>query len=636
MPKTLSPYGSWKSPITAETVVLKALRFEEIGIDDEEIYWIETRPAEEGRSAIVRYSENHVRDVLSQPYSASSRAHEYGGGSFLVHDGKVVFCEFQDQRLYLLEKGNVTPLTAEGNRRFADGDMDVDRRRMLWVMEDHSGPGQPSNSIVSVQLETGEVRPMLEGDDFYSNPRISPDGKRMAWLAWNHPHMPWDESELWMADLTDDGLPLAPRVVAGGDGESVFQPQWSPEGVLHFVSDRSGWWNLYRMEKEVENLMEMEAEFGLPQWMFGLSTYGFLSETQLLCCYNSGGRWKMAILDKELEELTDLPTPYTEVGRLTVSERFAVFVAGSPTLPRCLVRLDLETGVMDVLRRSSEINLDPAAYSIPRDLWFQSAGRRTHAFFYPPHNPLYQAPEGELPPLLVIVHGGPTSATSSALSLTVQFWTSRGFAVADVNYGGSTGFGREYRERLRGEWGIVDVEDCVSAALCLIEKGEVDGSRLLIRGGSAGGYTTLCVLTFKNEFRGGASYFGVCDPIALTKETHNFESHYLEGLIGPFPGREDLYLRRSPLNHAERLHAPTIFFQGLEDKVVPPHQSEMMVDALRRNGTPVAYLAFDGEYHGFRKAENIKRALEAELLFYSRILGFEAADRLPELEIENH
>ena len=449
--------------------------------------------------------------------------------------------------------------------------------------------------------------------------------------------MPWDGTELWIGDLQADGSLRRAQRVAGGARESIFQPEWSPDGVLHFVSDRTGWWNLYRWRDGlIEHLMEMEAEFGRPQWVFGMSTYAFESAGRIICTYNQQGSWRLASLDAVTRKLEPIETPYSEISSLRTAPGRAVFLAGSPTEPTSIVQLDLATRRMEVLRRSSEVEIDTGCLSIPQAIEFPTEqGLTAHAFFYPPQNRDYIAPPDERPPLLVRSHGGPTGATSSTLNPEIQYWTSRGFAVLDVNYGGSTGYGRAYRQRLEGQWGIVDVDDCVNSARYLLQRGEVDGDRLVIRGGSAGGYTTLCALTFRNIFRAGASYYGVSDLEALTKETHKFESRYLDRLIGPYPERHDLYRERSPIHFTERLSCPVVFFQGLEDKVVPPNQAEMMVEALRAKELPVAYLLFDGEQHGFRRAENIKRALDAELYFYSKLFGFELADPVEPVLIEN-
>ncbi|MFN4218584.1 MAG: S9 family peptidase [Candidatus Bipolaricaulia bacterium] len=668
---TIAPYGSWKSPITADLIARGAVRLMQVVLDGEDIYWLESRPAEGGRYVIVKRSpDGMVSDVTPVPFYARTTVHEYGGGDFLVHNGTVYFSNFKDQRLYVQKRGAAPqPITPAKELRYADAVLDSFRNRLICVREDHTVAGREAvNTIVSVKLDGdpdgGTV--LVSGNDFYASPRLSPDGSKLAWLTWNHPNMPWDGTELWVAQIAQDGSLINAHKVAGDPTESIFQPEWSPDGTLYFVSDRTGWWNLYRWPSPRlrhpsypltpsplprrgegtrgmrvrgaggEGLTRLQAEFGQPQWGFGMSTYGFISERELVCAYNEQGVWHLARLDTVTKKLEPIETPYTEISYVRANAHHVVFRGGSPTEMLSIVRLDPKTHRYEVLRRSSELTFDEGYLSRAQPIGFPTeGGKRAHAFFYPPKNRDFQAPPGEKPPLLVLSHGGPTSATTSTLKLEIQYWTSRGFAVVDVNYGGSTGYGRAYRERLKGQWGVVDVDDCVNAAKYLIKQGLVDSERVAIRGGSAGGYTTLCALTFRKFFKAGASYFGVSDLEALDKDTHKFESRYNRSLIGPYPERHDLYYARSPIHFADRISCPVIFFQGLEDRVVPPSQSEMMVEALRKQGIPVAYIAFEGEQHGFRRAENIKRALEAELYFYSKVFGFEIADAVEPVEIEN-
>jgi dipeptidyl aminopeptidase/acylaminoacyl peptidase len=603
-------------------------------------YWMESRPGEDGRNVIVcRTADGSMEDVTPPPFNARTRVHEYGGGDFSVHDDTVYFSNFADQRVYRVPPGGEPePLTPETGRRFADMVVDTARNRLIAVREDHAG-SDPVNEIVGVDLEDGGETVLATGHDFYSSPRLSPDGSRLAWLTWNHPNMPWDGTELVVGDVAAEGRLEDVGRVAGGPDESIFQPEWSPDGTLHFVSDRSGWWNLYRLSAgNVEPLCEKKAEFGAPQWMFGMSTYAFLSPGRIVCSYNERGSSHLALLDTQSGDLEPIQTPYSSIAfvRADVATSNVVFRGSSATEPACIVSLDLSTGEKEVLRSSDEIEIDSGYLSVPETIEFPTENDRTaYAFFYPPHNQDYAAPEGEHPPLLVMSHGGPTAATSTALDLGIQYWTSRGIAVLDVNYGGSTGYGREYRRRLDGAWGVVDVEDCANGALYLAERGLVDGGRLMITGGSAGGYTTLCALAFTDTFAAGASHFGVSDLEELAKETHKFESRYLDRLIGSYPERADLYRERSPIHQAQKLSCPVIFFQGLEDEVVPKEQAETMFAALREKGLPVAYLPFEGEQHGFRRAENIRRALDGELYFYSRVFGFELADPIEPVPIEN-
>ena len=639
----IAPYGSWKSPVTSDLIVSETTALGQIALDGDDVYWVEMRPTEGGRNVIVRRTpDGRIADVTPAPFNVRTRVHEYGGGAFAVADGVVYFCNFDDQRLYRHRwEDQPRAITPENEMRYADVVIDSARRRIICVREDHTTPSrEPINTLVSLPTDGGDSGQVLaSGADFYSSPRLSPDGTKLAWLSWNHPNMPWDGTELWVAALTPEGdLGDAVRV-AGGQEESVFQPEWSPDGVLYFVSDPTGWWNLYRWRNNaIEGLTEMEVEFGKPQWVFGMSTYGFDSAQRIVCSYAQNGRWQLASLNTGTGRIEPIDIPYSEMGRadLRVAPGIVVFVAGSSSQPMALVQLDLAGGRVQVLRTSCNVDLDSGFLSPSEPIEFPTEnGLTAHAIYYAPVNRDYKPVPGEKPPLLVKTHGGPTGSTSTALDLSIQYWTSRGFAVLDVNYGGSTGYGREYRERLRGQWGIVDVDDCVNGALYLAQRGTVDGSRLAIDGGSAGGYTTLAALTFREVFKAGASYYGVSDLEALAKDTHKFESRYLDGLIGPYPQRADLYHERSPIHFTNQLSCPLILFQGLEDKIVPPDQAETMFEAVRTKGLPTAYLPFPGEQHGFRRAENIKRALDGELYFYSQVFGFEAAGPLQPVDILN-
>jgi dipeptidyl aminopeptidase/acylaminoacyl peptidase len=638
-PKT-APYGSWRSPITSDLIVSETIWPGKIALDGDDIYWSEMRPAEGGRYVIVRRtSDGEIVDVTPAGFNARTTVHEYGGGAYVVDNGTVYFSNFADQRLYRQDRGaDPRPITPEHKLRYADGVIDRQRGRLICVREDHTRSGEAVNTIVAVALDgEREAEVLVQGYDFFSTPRLSQDGARLAWLAWSHPNMPWDGTELWVAPVAEDGSLGAAELVAGGAEESIFQPAWSPGGVLHFVSDRSGWWNLYRLRGgQAEALHSMEAEFGVPQWVFGMCTYGFESEDRIVCVYQSDGVDHLAILDTANGTFETIEMPYTLCEDPQVAPGQVLFLGGAPNEFPALVRLDLATRRIEVLRRSSELAIDTGYISAPQAIEFPTDGGLTaHAFFYPPRNQDYAAPRGERPPLLVMSHGGPTGATSACLDLEKLYWTSRGIAVLDVNYGGSTGYGRAYRQRLNGQWGVVDVNDCANGARELARRGQVDGDRLAITGGSAGGYTTLCALTFRDDFRAGASHFGISELEVFAKDTHKFESRYLDRLIGPYPECKDLYYERSPINFTNRLECPVILFQGLEDKVVPPNQAELMVDALRAKQLPVAYVAFEGEQHGFRKAENIKRALDGEFYFYSRVFGFQPAEAIEPVPIEN-
>jgi dipeptidyl aminopeptidase/acylaminoacyl peptidase len=649
MASKVAGYGSWKSPITSESIVKETVGLSQIQCEGTDCYWIEMRPSEEGRSVIVRCGVDGVpRDLTPPGFNARTRVHEYGGGDYVIHEGTVFFSSFADQRLYRQKFGGMPEaITPEANGsgtscklRYADAVVDSGRQRLICVREDHTDAGREAvNTLTSIAFDGNEGEQVLvSGNDFYSSLRISPDGSRLAWLTWNHPHMPWDESELWVADFGTDGALTNARRVAGGHDESIFQPEWSPAGELFFVSDRSGWWNIYResFDGAITLVHGRSAEFGTPQWVFGMSTYAFASPTTILCTFAERGIWRLGLIDTNSGELDPIDTPYSDISFLRVNNGRAVFRGGSPHDVASVVALNLETRQTTVLRRSNNVEIDSRYLSTPQPVEFPTTdGLTAHAFFYPPQNKDHEAPAGELPPLLVKSHGGPTSAAVTTLNLNLQYWTSRGIAVLDVNYGGSSAYGREYRRRLRGRWGIVDVDDCVNGAVSQVKDGNADPARLMIDGGSAGGYTTLCALTFRDTFKAGASHYGVSDAEALAKETHKFESRYLDGLIGPYPERRDLYRERSPINFTDQLSCPVIFFQGLEDKVVPPNQAEKMADALRQKGIPVAYVSFPGEQHGFRRAANIRRAQDGELYFYARIFGFELAETLDPVEIHN-
>jgi dipeptidyl aminopeptidase/acylaminoacyl peptidase len=639
----MAPYGSWKSPITSDLIVKESIGLSQLRLVNGDAYWIEMRPSEGGRQVIVRHGADGQRTGLNPAgFNARTRVHEYGGGDYVVDGDQVYFSNFSDQRIYRVSNGGHPELISrdceDARVRYADYSLDRAHSRLICVREDHrNDPHQPANEIVAVPLAGGKSTVLVAGNDFYSFPRISPDGSRLAWPAWNHPNMPWDGCELWTGEIAADGSVVNQRTITGGLNESIFQPEWSPDGQLYFVSDESGWWNIYRETPNgVENVCPMQAEFGAPQWVFGMSTYAFASAERIVCAFVEQGIWRLGEIDTRTGRMTRIETTYTEISSVHAAGSRALFRAGSPTQALAIIDFDLARRTPTILQRANKLELDEGYISQPELIEFPTEnGLTAHGFFYPPKNKDFEAPANEKPPLLVKSHGGPTSATVALLSFTIQYWTSRGIGVLDVNYGGSTAYGTEYRRRLNGTWGIVDVDDCVNGAKFLAAQGKADENRLMIDGGSAGGYTTLCALTFRDVFKAGASHYGVSDLEALELDTHKFESKYSDGLIGPYPERRDLYIERSPIHSAERLSCPVIFFQGLEDKVVPPNQAEMMVEALRKKGVPVAYVAFEGEQHGFRKAENIKRSLDGELYFYSRVFGFELADEVEPVPIEN-
>ena len=638
-------FGTWPSPITAQAVAAQGIRLSYVAIDGDDIYWIEGRPHEAGRNALVRLRpDGRIEEVTPADFNVRTRVHEYGGGAYLVSEGVIYASNFADQRIYrIVPNEPPVPITPAGKWFFADATLDLTRKRLIAVREDHSDPDREAvTTLVSIPLEgeasAGDV--IASGYDFYSTPRLSPDGSQLAWLAWRHPQMPWDGTELWLANVTATGSLINERRIAGGPTESIYQPGWTSDGTLFFVSDRDGWWKLYRWDASapVTAVVPAGIEFGRPQWIFGTSTWAPLRDGRMVVSYTRAGRWHLATLDVETGSLTAFAESIEPREWIAVTDAHVVVVAGSSTTADAVVRIDLATAAVETLKSSSTVGFPATLLSVPESVEFPSSdGHTTHAFYYPPRNADYRGLGAERPPLILISHGGPTTATSATLDLKVQFWTSRGFAVADVNYGGSSGFGRTYRQRLNQQWGVLDVRDMIAAAQHLVTTGKADPNRLMIRGGSAGGYTTLAALTFHpGIFKAGASYYGISDIEVLAHDTHKFESRYLDTLVGPYPEAKDVYYARSPIHFVDRLDCSLILFQGLEDKVVPPNQSEMMAAAIRAKGLPVAYLAFEGEQHGFRKATTIVRCLEAELYFYGAVFGFIPADDIEPIRIDNH
>ncbi len=641
---TVARYGSWPSPITSDFLVQQVVSLSEVLVSDGSVWWLERRPQEQGRHVVVRRDRGgEITDVLPAGFSARTLVHEYGGGAWLVHRGTLFFSNQADQRLWRLDPGSdgPRPVTARGEgARYADGVATANGGSIFCVRERHLGPRATDvvNDLVRVGTapggNEGESVVVAQGRDFYAAPRLSPDGRRLAWLAWDLPNMPWDGSELWVAEVGPDLDLSGGQRIAGGPEESISQPRWSPDGTLHWVSDRTGWWNLYAENGgQGRALAPMEAEFARPDWVFRQSSYALLPDGRLVATWSQEGITHLGVVAEG--QVEEVPVPFTELGSLQPYGSGVAAIAASGHQPPAVVSIDVDTGGRQVVRVSRTTPVPEEAISEARPLAFPSEGGRTaHAFYYPPRLKGFEGPPDERPPLIVMSHGGPTSASSPALDIGIQFWTSRGFGVVDVNYGGSSGYGREYRRLLDGQWGVVDLDDCVNAALHLASVGEVDGRRLAIRGGSAGGYTTLCALTFRTVFAAGASYYGVADLETLARDTHKFESRYLDRLVGPYPERRDLYEARSPIHHADRISAPVIIFQGLEDAVVPPAQAEVLVSALRANGVPFAYLTFEGEQHGFRQAATIRRAAEAELFFYGEVLGLTPADTIEPVPIE--
>lgn len=671
MTKSIKPYGCWPPAIASSTLTQKSVRLGEPQLDQGHCYWLEQRPEEKGRCVVVGMASDDLnkddisqaaRDITPADMSVRTKAHEYGGGSYCVDQGMLYFVNAEDQRVYSMpvnHSADTQPAlptvlspeapSSKSSYRYADFFVDHTRNQLLAVCEIHrEDQKEPENCIVSLRLDGSSTlgfNVLVFGNDFYSNPSVSPDGEKLTWLTWNHPNMPWDNSECWIADFNATGMLHKQRKVAGGaggfnadKGESVFQPCWSPTGDLLFVSDRNNWWNLYSYNtynKYTECLLDMPAEFATPQWVFGMSTYGFLNSYTLFCTYTQNGQWYVGTLDLMTQHFQALDVPFTTIEGVACQDDndSAIFLGASENASPEVILWSHHQGDQQQwksIARSSHLTLDAADIAAPKAISFNNSQQMTvHGFFYEPTNAAFAAPENEKPPLIVMSHGGPTGATNAALNMKVQFWTNRGFAVLDVNYSGSTGYGREYRRRLYPEWGLLDVDDVCSGADYLVDKGLVDGDRMAIRGSSAGGYSVLAALTFKDTFKAGASLYGIGDLCSLAEDTHKFEARYLDQLVGPYPDKKSIYQQRSPLNHINQLNCPVIFLQGLEDKVVPPNQAEMMVDALANKNIPVAHVTFEGEGHGFRQAENIRYSLDVEYAFYAAIFNFEVDGSLP-------
>ena len=689
---TIAPYGTWSSPVSASLLAEAGVGLGGLQAVGGSLFWLELRPLEGGRYALVqRRPDGSVADVTPEASNARTLVHEYGGGSYALHRGRgttaVCFSEFGDQCVYRLDVADDgaaglpqpltrAPATARG-LRYSDGCVTPDGRFLICVREEHTADGVANTLVVVATRPRGSDQLVLTGGrDFYAAPRLSPNGRALAWLCWDHPQMPWDGTELWVAELSATGLGAARRV-AGGPGESVLQPSWDADGRLHYISDRSGWWNLYRagnLEEllTADNVAEpacgtalapLAAEFAKPPWVFGLQNYAFLADGRIVCFFSKDGVDHLALVepagrgtgDPGASVLNRLPCQFTTLSHIAVTGETVAVIGGNATHGSTLALINVADGTLTPVRQSRTLDFSraylaqPEAISFPttyesgsiggpllRELASASGCLEAHALFYPPTNPAFSGPEAQRPPLVVLSHGGPTSSRESILSLDIQFWTSRGVAVVDVNYGGSTGYGRAYRERLRANWGIVDTVDCINAARHLVARGDVDPARIAVQGGSAGGYTTLNALTRHRFFAAGASYFGLADlELFAAGGTHKFESRYLDGLVGPYPEAAAVYRDRSPINHVLEIACPVILLQGLEDAIVPPAQAEVIVAALKANRLPYVYLEFAEEQHGFRKAESIVRAAEAVLNFYGRVFGFTPADDLDPLLVEN-
>ncbi len=629
-------YGQWPSPFSAEMLTQQSAKLSEVRScgqkNNENVFWLESRPSEKGRNALMQLSATGIMsDVLPAPHSIRTRAHEYGGASYLVTPDRL-FCALDaDQRIYVIDRVSneltalspIGPLASEKKYRYADFSWDEHRQRLICVREDHSQANHENHieersEIIAIDLN-GSVSILVSGADFYSNPRINPAGDKLSYLCWNHPQMPWDGTECYCAELNAAGEIISTQLIAGSKTESVFQPQWSPAGELFFVSDRNNWWNIYRYSNSgTEIVCDMPAEFATPQWVFGMSTYGFLNDQEIFCCFSQHGQWQLGLIDIHSKTLHIIPSEFKDIAGIHCNNEQGYFFAASATKSNTLY--SFHQNVIKPLLTTGSNTLTQDDIAQPQAITFSTSDNEiAHGFFYPPKSKLITATENTLPPLIVMCHGGPTGATETSLNLKIQFWTSRGFAVLDVNYRGSTGYGRQYRDRLKGNWGVTDVIDVCSGANYLIERGLVDKNKIAIRGSSAGGYTVLAALTFGDIFKAGASLYGIGDLEALATDTHKFEARYLDSLVGEYPKEKAVYHARSPIHHINQLNCPVIFLQGLKDKVVPPTQAEAMVAALTKKGIKNAYVTFAEEGHGFRQAENIQKAIEAELEFYQEI-----------------
>lgn len=632
------PYGSWKSPISSDLLAESALRFGQIDVDNSTFYYIEGRPSEKGRCALMQGSlKDPIKELLPKEFNVRSTVHEYGGKCFLAHNGCVYFVNHQDQDLYKINKeGIVSRITKEPTLRFADLAIANDASFLYAVAERHLGDSV-DNMLMKISLTDSHIESIANGYDFYAAPRISTSGRYVAWFCWNHPNMPWDGTELWLASISPEGTLIDPKCIAGGSEESITAPSWSEADVLYFISDCSGFWNFYRyVDNSAQALYPCDIDFGSPHWIFGSERYCFLKGDIIATIGTTRGRDSIYLLDSKKQTLITVETPFTAISDLySLNQESLLFTAASPCMASALVALDLKTNQTHIIKHSQNTSIQKDYLSFPEEIIFKTEeGLDCYGFYYPPTNPDFKSETKELPPLILRCHSGPTANASPKLNLDILYFTSRGFAFFELNYGGSTGYGREYRNRLRNNWGVVDVQDCVHAALELCKRGLVDKTRLIVKGSSAGGYTALSLLTFTDVFQAGACYYGVSDMEALAKDTHKFELHYLDRLIGPYPQERNTYIKRSPIHFVDQLLCPIIFFQGANDKVVLPSQTESMYLELRKKHIPTAYLLFENESHGFRMSSTIKRCVDAELFFYSKIFKLSLKDPVPSIKTD--
>ena len=635
-------HGSWKSSITSDLIVNGGVKFSEIRVDGTDLYFLEGRPEEEGRYVIIKKtSDGNIFDMIPENFNSRNAVHEYGGGSFAVNNKIIFFTNWEDQRIYKIENNKISPLTKipliEKGVRYADLTISFDLNWLFCVRETHFEKKEAKNDLVAISTSSGEIKVISEGRDFYSSPRQQKIGDQICWLEWDHPNMPWDGNELFTAKFNDGNISNK-KHIDGSKEISIVQPEWASSGDLIYISDQSGWWNLKKISNNKKyDLLTEQSDHGGPAWQFGFRTYG-LTDEYIIIKGNSKNK-KNGLLRKlkfNGEIIDESKIIHTSISDVTISGNKVIYIGSSPLSNSEIIEFNIDKKSIKVIKESSKLNIDPEDLSIPEEINFDSTNNGTaYAYFYKPKNKKIEGSKVEKPPLLVISHGGPTSSTSNSLNLSIQFWTNRGFAVVDVNYRGSAGYGRKFRDSLKGNWGIYDTDDCIAAVNYLSSKDLVDSNKVAIRGGSAGGYTTINALTFHDTFAVGATYYGIADLSVFIDDTHKFESKYLESLIGKYPEEKQKYHDRSAINFTDMLSCPMIIFQGTEDKIVPPSQAEILAKGLRNKKIPYSLVMYEGEQHGFRQSKNIKASLESELFFYSKVLGFETNEKLFEVKIEN-